>query len=272
MGVTIREMTNDVELMAEHFEASGLKLNYSKTKFMIVGNNNRLDLPNEITINDNIIIEKISSHKFLGIQINESFNFKEQFSQLLNKLTQIVRVLTIIKHHLLQELLLQFFHAHFMSHLHYCSFIYAKMNCEEIRKIQVLQSRCIKQIFRLDAQYPTADLFKNVINNTLPVIGIIYASLITNIQKSLLMDRDELIKFEVSCNNRRSSGSLIPCRFKRKQHLGNDITYLGVILYNQLPKLLKDLKNLRKFKNEVKKYLLSKIDLLLSVDQHSSRS
>ena len=56
MGVTIREMTNDVELMAEHFEASGLKLNYSKTKFMIVGNNNRLDLPNEITINDNIII------------------------------------------------------------------------------------------------------------------------------------------------------------------------------------------------------------------------
>jgi hypothetical protein len=179
--------------------------------------------------------------------------------------------MTIIKHHLPRELLLKFFHAHFMSHLHYCSFLFVKFNQDDIKKIQVLQSRCIKQIYGLDTRHPTTDLFKTVINNTLPVIGVIYSSLLNNIHKSLLLDRDELIKFDVSSTNRRSSGNLVPCRFKRKHRLGTDITHLGVNLYNQLPKDLKVLKSIDKFKSGIKKYMLSKIDLLLSPDQHSTR-
>lgn len=269
--LTISEMINDVILMSKHFEASGLKLNYSKTKFMIVSNSKLTDIPNVITIDDEIAIDRMATYKFLGVHLDEQFTLKEQFNQLHNKLTQTVRVLTIIKHHLPQTLLLQFFHAHFMSNLHYCSFLYAKLNCEDIKKIQILQSRCIKQIYGLDTRFSTAELFKSVISNTLPVIGVIYSSLLTNIHKSLMLERDELIKFETSNSNRRSSGSLIPSRFTRKHRLGTDISHLGVKLYNQLPNELKNLKSLEKFKFNLKVYLLSKIDLLLSPDQHTLR-
>ena len=114
-------------------------------------------------------------------------------------------------------------------------------------------------------------MFKTYVTNTLPVIGIIYASLITNIHKSLVLNKDELIKFNVSNSNRRSSGDLIASRFRKKQQLGTDITYLGVILYNQLSKELKEIKNLIKFKLEVKKYLIGKIDLLFAADQFHNR-
>ena len=140
-----------------------------------------------------------------------------------------------------------------------------------IARLQRIQNRCIKLIFGLDACHSTLDLFKTYVTNTLPVIGIIYASLITNIHKSLVLNKDELIKFNVSNSNRRSSGDLIASRFRKKQQLGTDITYLGVILYNQLSKELKEIKNLIKFKLEVKKYLIGKIDLLFAADQFHNR-
>ena len=78
---------------------------------------------------------------------------------------------------------------------------------------------------------------------------------------------DELLKFEVHSNNRRSSGDIKPSRFTKKRHIGTDISYLGPILYNQLSSELKEIKNLNKFKFEVKQYLLDKKDLLMAPDQ-----
>lgn len=82
---------------------------------------------------------------------------------------------------------------------------------------------------------------------------------------------DELLTYEVLENNRRSSGELKPTRYRRKQHLGTDISYLGVILYIQLSLELKNMTNLTKFKNALKLYLLGKIDLLLHADQFRNR-
>ena len=164
-------------------------------------------------------------------------------------------------------MLIQFYHAHFMSHLYYCSFLIVKFTKEDTLRIQRLQNRCIKMIFNLDSRHSTEDLFISYEHKSLPVIGIVYASLMINLKKSLLLDMEELLDFEVYSNNRRSSGDVRPSSFSRKRHIGTDISYLGPILYNQLSKELKEMKNLNKFKVAVKSYLLDKIDLLLSPDQ-----
>ena len=271
IDVTMDEMLADVHTMAKHFENSGLKLNYSKTNFMVIGANGNSTVPMSFPITESINIQRVTSSKFLGVTVDEDFNFKEHHSNLMEKLTQSCRALSIIRHHLPRELLLQFFNGHIMSHLYFCPFIFAKFTQEEITRLQRIQNRCIKLIFGLDVCHSTIDLFKTYVGNTLPVIGIIYFSLITNIHKSMIMNKDELIKFNVSNSNRRSSGDLIASRFRKKQQLGTDITYLGVILYNQLPKELKEIKILHKFKLEVKKYLIGKIDLLFAADQFHNR-
>jgi len=136
---------------------------------------------------------------------------------LVEKLTQSCRALSIIKHHLPKELLLQFFHAHVMSHLSYCPFLFAKLTQEEILRLQKIQNRCIKHIFRLDSRHSTLDLFKTYLINALPVVGIIYASLMINIQKLLLLEKDELLKFEIMNSCRRSSGDIVASRFKKRR-------------------------------------------------------
>lgn len=263
----INEMANEIIVMKEHFSRSGLILNSSKTKFMIFSKSQYIQLPNVLAMPNDVTINRVENLKFLGIELDENWNFKSQFSSLVNKLIQSSRVMSIIKHHLCREMLLDFYHAHFMSHLNYCSFLFSKLTKDELNSLQTLQSRCIKQIYGLHPQHPTIDLFKSYQHNSLPVIGIIYLSLISNIHKSILLNMDELIKFEVNDSNRRSNGEIKPCRYKRKSLLGTDITYLGVILYNQLDTKLKQINSLSKFRSEVKKYLSDKLDLLLAPDQ-----
>ena len=252
--------------MNEYFQSNGLNLNFSKTKFMVLRNNDLVELPSEITVND-IKIDRVASHKFLGILVDEKFKLKEHFQSLIEKLIQSCRALSIIRHHLPRELLIQFYHAHFMSHIYYCSFLYIKFTKEEIMRIQRLQNRCIKIMFNLDSRHSTIDLFTSFDHKSLPVIGIIYAAMIINTKKSLLLNMEELLDFEIYSNNRRSSGNVIPSNFSRKRCIGTDISYLGPILFNQLPKELKEMKNLNKFKVKVKSYLLEKIDLLMAPEQ-----
>jgi hypothetical protein len=114
-------------------------------------------------------------------------------------------------------------------------------------------------------------LFITYAVDTLPVIGIMYSSLVINIHKSILLQKEELIEFQVSNSNRRSSGEIVAEKFRKRQHMGTDIAYLGVILYNQLPKELKEITKINKFKIETKKYLNGKIDLLFDADQFKTR-
>jgi hypothetical protein len=166
------------------------------------------NLPYEIELNNGARIQRVDQQKYLGIMFDNKLNFNEQCDNLLDKLTDAVRALRIIKHHLPTESLLQFFHAHFMSHIHYCAFLYAKFTKENILRMQRLQNWCIKAIFNLDKRHNTVDLYSNIIHNTLPIVGIIYHSMLSFIKKSQIHDSDLLPKYQYYNNNTRSNGTL----------------------------------------------------------------
>jgi hypothetical protein len=102
-------------------------------------------------------------------------------------------------------------------------------------RLQRLQNWCIKVIFNLDKKHNTVDLYKNVILNTLPVIGVTYMSMIVMIKKSLTFETDLLPKYQLISNNTRQNGLLKANIFKRKNRGGNEASCLGVRIYNQLP-------------------------------------
>ena len=87
-----------------------------------------------------------------------------------------------------------------------------------------------------------------------------------------IISSDLLPTFEVIDSNTRSKGTLKMKNFNRKNRVGIESSYLGVKLFNQLPVELTGITNLNKFKRNLKKYLLSVIDLLISDDQLNSRN
>jgi hypothetical protein len=261
----------DIKLLEEYFIKNGLVINFAKTSFMILRNSCVSNLPYEIELNNGARIVRVEQQKYLGIMFDEKMDFKLQCDALLDKLTDVVRALRIIKNHLPTESLLQFFHAHFMSHIHYCAFLYAKFTKDNVLRMQRLQNWCIKAIFNLDKKHSTVDLYTNVIHNTLPIIGIIYHSMLSFIKKSQLYDSDLLPKYQQYTNNTRSNGTLKAAIFKRKNRLGNETSCLGIKLFNQLPEEIRKLNSLKKFKRQTKSYLLGIVDVLLASDQLSNR-
>lgn len=267
----INSISNDLSLINEYYSDNGLSINFRKTSFMILSNTEMPNAPESIYINGTIRIDKVKEQKYLGIIIDDNLNFKSQAEELIGKISDSLKALRIIRNHLPTHALLQFFHAHFMSHLYYCAFIYSKLTKEELKRIQRLQNWCIKAIFRLDSTHETVDLFKTYMPNTLPVIGVIYTSMIVNIKKSLIFNTESLPKFEVVNSITRANGSLKLRKFNRKNRLGIEAGYLGAKLFNQLPDDVKMINKLGKFKFKLKKYLLSVVDLLLDEDQLNSR-
>lgn len=267
----MKVMGNDLMALNNYFTSNGLSINFAKTSFMIFKNANNVILPQEITTCSGIKIERISSQKYLGVIFDEKFDFNLQCDALINKLTDAVKAIRIIKHYLPKEALIQFFHAHFMSHIHYCSFIMAKFTKQNIMRIQRLQNWCVKLIFQLDKKHSTLDLYTNVINNTLPIIGIVYLSMLSFIKKSLIYSNELLPKYELNTNLTRLNGTLKVDRFKRKNRAGNETSCLGVKLFNQLPEEIRNLTSLKVFKKRVKIYLQKNVDILLMDDQFSNK-
>jgi hypothetical protein len=64
----------------------------------------------------------------------------------------------------------------------------------------------------------------------------------------------------------RRTGQLKIERFKCRNY-EKDVICFGAFLYNQLPAQIRNIKPLRRFQNESKKFLLSKIEVLLRPNQ-----
>jgi len=265
------KMSSDLERINEYYKNNGLTINFNKTSFMILRNCINENVPEMIKLNGNEAIKRVQEQKYLGIIIDENLNFKSHHELLIKKLTDTLRALRIIRNYLPRKALIEFFNAHFLSHVYYCAFIYAKLTKDEIKRIQILENRCIKTIFKLDSRHATVDLYKSYMERTLPAIGIIYYTMIINIKKSLIFNSALFPSFELIESNTRSKGLLKSTRFNRKNRIGNEASNLGVRLFNQLPIELRQLKRIGKFKTLLKKYLLDKIDLLLDEQQLCNR-
>ena len=112
--------------------------------------------------------------------------------------------------------------------------------------------------------YATSELFKVHAKEVLPVIGLIYYSMIIMVKKSLDTKDGSLPALEKLGTSRKFNLKL--ARARKKSH-ERDITHIGCKLFNQLPEDIKTVTNINVFKSKVKLFLLSRIDSLLKTGQ-----
>lgn len=214
-------------------------------------------------------IEHCQSLLYLGVEIDSDIKMIHHVDRLSKKIAQAINALRFLKWHLPTNSLLQFFHAHIQSHIHFCAFILLHARAIDIERIQRLQNKSLKIIYDLPDLFPTLDLFKQTATNILPVNGIIYSSAIIMAKKSLLSKDNFLPPVQKMRSQRTLDLKLAPAK---KKTLKDDITHTGVKLYNQLPIALKQESNLDTFKSELKQFILSRSDSVLKHGQFTSRN
>jgi hypothetical protein len=207
-------------------------------------------------------MQKCDQTKYLGVTIDNRLCMNEQSEQLAKKLTNAISAARVLKKNDLDKsALMKFYHANFHSHLSYCAFTLIRSGVEQLKRLQVIQNRMLKIVLGLPLLTSTLDLYSIHAQNILPVIGVVFHSLILLVKKANVLNNCGIRKLEECKMNRTMTYKT--ARYTR-DILKFDYSWFGVKLFNQLPENIKKIDNFKKFSKEVKAYLLDNINSLIN--------
>lgn len=260
------EIEEDLTIISNYYQNNLLKLNLNKSCALIVGNgvsNSIMKVLNEHSIGVQ------PEMKYLGIEIDCELKFDSFFTSIKTKLNQAIGVIAVLRRKLTTKPLMNFYFAHFNSHLSYGTFILIRFNSKDIQSLQVLQNRIIKLIHKLPPTTSTNLLYTQHVTNVLPVMGLIFMAICTHVKKSLLQSDDALIQFQ---KLRSTRTRLLKLNESNTSIRKNDLEIIGASIYNSLPDEIREVNNLIPFKVKLKKFLLSKVASLVSPMQLFTRN
>ena len=249
----------------EFYYDNDLILNSSKSQYLCFGKPEKDGI--EFMLNS-AGFHKCTSIKYLGIAINDDLNMSSHVGNVTTKLSQANGVLSKIRNTLPVPVLLRFYFGHLHSHLTYCSFVFLRCTKTEISRLQKLQNRALKLIFDLPTTHPTVDLYETFAPEILPVVGLIFYSAIIMVKKYLLEPNESAFSM-INTHSKRVNE--IKAHLARSSIKKDDLCSSGISLYNKLPTSLKSIMHVVQFKRDLKKFLLSKREILLKENQFNDR-
>ena len=260
------DINEDLNAISEYYKNNLLQLNLSKSCALIIGSN--VDDSVMKVLNDRGIKVEMTL-KYLGIEIDSELKFNSFVESIKTKLNQAIGVIAVLRHKLTIQPLMNFYFAHFNSHLLYGTFVLIRSSNKDIQSLQILQNRIIKLIHKLPAITSTNLLYTKYVTNVLPVMGLIFMSICSQVKKSLLENDEALIQFQRLRSNRTK---YLKINESKSSIRSNDIEIIGASIYNSLPEEIRNINYLKSFKTKLKKFLMSKADSLVSPMQLCTRN
>ena len=160
-NVLIKKANEVLKNLQRYMNANKLLINKTKTSYMMMKK-----APKNVKITEKLKLDEmevgeVNSAKFLGIIIDNNLNFKEQFNQLKEKVSDGVRALMCTRNILNYKAKMLLYHAAIKSHLDYCSIAYFdKLGTGQIKELYALQKQAVRLIFRARKRSHTSKLFK----------------------------------------------------------------------------------------------------------------
>jgi hypothetical protein len=260
------EMSNAFRLnkllneLFDYYTDNRLTLNREKSYFMCLGNAEMRDVKYMLRCAG---FKNETELTYLGITIDTNLKMNLYAESIVKKMRQATGALWHLKDQVPLDALKKFYFGHVHSHLMFCSFVLTRCNKLDIKRIQTLQNRALKIVFKLPHLTPTTEVFDKHATNVLPVRGIIYYSIIIMIKKNLIINSPERLPIERVRSNRNYN--LRSHRYNSRA-MRNDICCAGIEIFNNLPTNIKEIDQLVHFKSAVKSFLLAHTTELLNND------
>lgn len=143
----VHEFTRDIKPLIEWCEHNKLDINWTKTHCMFV-TNKRVDLPYEVSINNNTITV-VNEFKLLGVTLDNKLTFNKHIS---NVCLAINRKLFSIKRlfYLCRSVKIQFFKTFIMPYFDYCISLAIYFSKAVLQKLANCYYRTLFKLFKFD--------------------------------------------------------------------------------------------------------------------------
>ena len=258
------EVNLELTKVFEWLSSNKLTLNMKKSKFMIITNKKKKDIPNFTVKIDSRPLEECNSYKYLGIHIDNKLTWDTHVCYLVKKISKACGALAKLRHSVPTKILMNVYYALVYSYLRYSISVWGNASDAVLQPLQTIMNKAlriltfapfghidlqpmfdhlkvlnVKQIFSLETG---KFLFKSK-NNMLPISigGYFEPDPFVNQHNYGLRSRTSNQPIRLVCRTKSGEKSL---------------QIRGEKFWNDLPELLKESESFCLFKKNLKKYLL----------------
>ena len=152
-GRTIYGINSDLENISRYSVANGLRLNYEKSKYMVIGSRqaiqkfDNLDLPPIVL--DEHILDREKQLKNLGVIFDENMTWGKHINKTVGKAYGSLCSLYRFKRFLSENAKKSLCESLVLSHFNYCDCLFPILSKALNDKIQKVQNACVRFIFNL---------------------------------------------------------------------------------------------------------------------------
>ena len=257
----IKETNQELTRISTWLTTNKLVLNISKTNYIIFTSKGKSYNKNVSNIKiDGNNIQQVNKTKFLCIVIEEHLNWALHISHLCNIIARNVGILQKLRYFIPTYVLKILYHSLILSHLQYCTLLWANSYRSHLHKLRLLQKKAIRIISNTDYLAHSSKLFLNL--KLLKLDDLMKFQLGTFMYKLKYNKLPNVIPHMFvtnenihSHNTRNKNGYLIPS--VRTNCRKFTVGYAGPILWNSFPQKLRQLPSEVIFKKKLKSILLA---------------
>ena len=243
-------------------ETNNLKLNTSKTKYMLFTPNCKkyININFKPKFQDGTEIEKVSEYKYLGLIIDNKLTWKSHIKHLRGKLSRSLGILYKLRHLVNKQNLFSVFNSLFLSHLNYGILCWGRSNKSVMKPLTILMNKALRCInFCGPREHIENFLLKDHLLQVNEIFKLELAKFMYNYNSNNLPNcfNEYFLKINNKHNyNTRASKYNFFLPRKNSSKGQSSLAYLGPRLWSEIPEKTKEIKTIKSFISSYKLVLL----------------
>jgi len=254
-----RTVNSEMEKLVYWLNINKLSLNVSKTHYIIFSSKKRQPSFESVrlTIN-NIVIDRVSSTRFLGVLMDEKLNWHEHITMIRNKIAKGIGLLSRARKVLNVSSLITLYNSLILPYLMYCIEVWGSAKALDLQMLIKLQKRALRIISSVNYRAHTHDLFvKHKILKLPQIYMLCVLCFMFKFYKNMLPSVfNSLFSMNVNVYNTRQENNLYVPRGKTAA-IYNTIRFKGVHMWNLYHKEIGISCTLFTFKRNLKTLLIN---------------
>ena len=256
-GEDLNASTNILEKDLENFtkwcKGNALAINASKSKYICFGMKSQTrKILNHSLFMNNIKLDKVSSYKYLGIQIDAYLNFHKYLQDCIQRVTYKIHMLAKIRSYIDFNSALTIYKTMILPVFEYGDIAYDQADFKSLDKLQTLQNRALRICINQNVHISRIRLHQECNIAKLKVRRIEHLRMFMFKQ----CDNEMILNIR-PVNTRAHDAPLFKTKRPINETYKRNIYYNRALRWNELTVDLRNIKNYQVFKDKQKEWMLS---------------
>ena len=241
------EIMIDLDLYYKWLLSNGMKLNISKTKYMVFKQKNKKLGDIDLSVG-NVRLERVETVTYLGLVINENLSWGKHIAHIENLIKPMISAIYKFRNSLDRTTKLRIYNTYYLSVMRYLIVIWGSCYDTNFNEIVKLQGKILKIMFNLDYYTSKTEVFQMLkVKSMLEIRSEEQLKLAFKLVNRLINCNSDIVSVQdIHGYDKRETGNMYHPSSRTNVGLMNPLRK-SLLMYNSLPSNVKSIDKYSKF-------------------------